>query len=247
MDTTLDAFLGGKLQAYQPKFGYRSATDPVFLAAACPAVAGQSVLELGCGVGVASLCLLARVDVNLTGLEFQTAYVGLAKKNAILNGFEMTVLEGDIAEVPAVLRSKSFDHVMMNPPYYPKGGGTEARDEGREFANRECLDLSVWIDVAARRLRPKGWLTIIILAERLCDVLIGLGNRFGAIEIVPLTARAGRDAGRVIIRARKGARAPMRLLAPFVIHDGDQHGFDGANFTKNAEDILRNGAAFLAQ
>jgi len=244
MKTTLDAFLGGKVQVHQPKEGYRAATDPVFLAAACPATSGQSALELGCGVGVASLCLLTRIDVVVTGLELQPEYVSLARQNAALNHVEMTVVEGDIADLPAPLRASGFDHVIANPPYYPKGAGTPADDAGREFANREILDLSVWIDVAARRLRPKGWLTMIILAERLQELLVALDGRFGAVEIIPLSARHGRDAGRIILRARKGAKSPLRIRAPFIIHDGPVHAGDGVDFSQKAEEILRFGAAF---
>ena len=35
--TTEDLFLGGRVRLRQPRGGYRAATDPVFLAAACPA------------------------------------------------------------------------------------------------------------------------------------------------------------------------------------------------------------------
>ena len=54
-DVTEDAFLGGKLHLKQPRRGYRAGVDPVLLAAAVPAQAGQSVLDLGCGVGAAAL------------------------------------------------------------------------------------------------------------------------------------------------------------------------------------------------
>ena len=80
---THDAFLCGKLHLWQPKHGYRAATDAVLLAAACPAVAGQSVLDLGCGVGAASLCLASRVaGLVQTGLELQEDYAALARQNA---------------------------------------------------------------------------------------------------------------------------------------------------------------------
>ena len=46
-----DQFLGGRLMVAQPKTGYRAGVDPVLLAASVPAVRGESVLELGCGVG----------------------------------------------------------------------------------------------------------------------------------------------------------------------------------------------------
>ncbi|MEM6466501.1 MAG: methyltransferase, partial [Pseudomonadota bacterium] len=42
-----DAYLGGRVQITQPAKGYRAGTDPVLLAAAVPALAGQTVLELG--------------------------------------------------------------------------------------------------------------------------------------------------------------------------------------------------------
>ena len=61
MQVSVDGFLGGQLRLAQPKIGYRAGVDPVLLAAACPAQRGQEVLELGCGVGVASLCLGRRV------------------------------------------------------------------------------------------------------------------------------------------------------------------------------------------
>jgi tRNA1Val (adenine37-N6)-methyltransferase len=97
-DLTRDAFLGGRLHVWQPKQGYRAGTDPVFLAAACPAQAGDSVLELGCGVGVASLCLGARVSgLTLTGIERQGDYAALARRNAEEAGLKLEVVEADIA------------------------------------------------------------------------------------------------------------------------------------------------------
>ena len=66
---TRDAMLGGKVQIWQPREGYRAGTDPVLLAASVEARAGQSVLELGCGGGAALCCLGARVPgVRLAGL-----------------------------------------------------------------------------------------------------------------------------------------------------------------------------------
>ncbi|HEY9537406.1 MAG TPA: methyltransferase, partial [Kiloniellaceae bacterium] len=47
---TEDAFLGGRVKLRQPEVGYRAAIDPVLLAAAVPAVAGERVADLGCGV-----------------------------------------------------------------------------------------------------------------------------------------------------------------------------------------------------
>ena len=53
--------LGGRVKLRQPVAGYRVAIDPVFLAAAVPATAGDRILDIGCGAGAASVCLAARV------------------------------------------------------------------------------------------------------------------------------------------------------------------------------------------
>ena len=80
-DLSDDKFLMGRLRLLQPLRGYRAATDPVLLAAACPATPGQSVLDLGCGAGAAALCLATRVPgLALAGLEVQPEYADLAAR-----------------------------------------------------------------------------------------------------------------------------------------------------------------------
>lgn len=240
-DLSDDGFLGGRLQILQPRTGYRAATDPVLLAAACPARPGQSVLELGCGAGVASLCLGARVPgLVQTGLERQPAYAALARQNAARNALALTVAEGDVARMPAALRHP-FDHVIANPPWFAPSSGTAAADPGREAANREQTPLSLWIDAATRRLAPGGWLTLIHEAARLPDLLAAIDARLGTLALLPLAPRAGRPATRVILRARKGGRAPFRLLAPFVLHEGPAHDGDRDSFAPAAQAVLRHG------
>lgn len=240
---TQDLFLGGRLRLSQPRHGYRAATDPVLLAAACPARAGQSVLELGCGVGAASFCLGWRVaGLHLHGLERQADYAELAHHNARVTGIGLTVHLGDLTAMPVALR-RGFDHVIANPPFLAPGSGTPARDDGREQAQREETPLAEWLLAARRRLHPGGWLTLIQLAERLPDVLAGLAG-FGAVTVLPLAARVGRPAGRVIVRARKGGRGPFRLLAPFVLHAGACHTGDREDYTPAARAVLRDAAGF---
>lgn len=243
-DLSCDSFLGGRLRIWQPKQGYRAAMDPVLLAAAVPALAGQCVLELGCGVGVASLCLGVRIGgLTLTGLELQHSYAELARRNADANGQAMSVFEGDLDRPPKDLRSLSFDHVIANPPYFAARNGTPATDAGRERAQREATPLAAWMDAALRRLRPGGHLTVIQAAERLPDLMRALDGRAGDMSVLPVAPRVGRPAGRVILRARKGGRGAFRLLPPFVLHDGTAHLRDGDDLTPAARAILRDGAA----
>lgn len=244
-DLSDDKFLMGRLRLLQPVKGYRAATDPVLLAAACPAQPGQSVLDLGCGAGAASLCLGARVPgVVLAGLEVQPAYADLARRNAARNGQEMEVQEGDLTEMPKALR-RGFDHVIANPPYY-NAGGSPSPVAVRDRAVRVDTPIAAWVTAASARLEPGGWLTMIFATPCLPEALAALAPKMGSALVLPLAPREGREAPRVILRARKGGRAAFRLLAPFVIHDGAVHDGDRESYTPAANAILREGADLSA-
>lgn len=241
-----DAFLCGRLHLWQPKKGYRAATDPVLLAAACPAQAGDSVLDLGCGAGAAALCLAARVPgVHLAGLELQPAYAALARRNAAENGVVMQVECGDLAQMPAVLR-RDFQHVIANPPYYP-AGGTPSPIAARATALQVDTPLGDWVQAAARRLAPGGWLTLICGADGLPAVLAAMGTKMGSASVLPLQPREGRPALRILLRARKGGKGRFRLLAPLVMHQGAAHDDDRENYTARASAVLRGGESLSAE
>lgn len=242
-DITHDRFLGGRLTLAQPRRGYRAGVDPVLLAASVPAKPGESVLDLGCGVGAAALCLGRRVaGLRLTGVERQADYAALARDNAARNGLDFTVHTADLTDLPETVRAESFDHVIMNPPYYLAQHATKSADSGRAGALFEETPLALWIEVATRRLTPGGLLTVIQKAERLQGVLAALPDRLGSVLVQPLASRPGRDASLVLLRARKGGRSAFRLAAPILMHAGDAHLTDGDDYRPKISAVLRAGA-----
>jgi len=79
-------------------------------------------------------------------------------------------------------------------------------------------------------LRP----LLVILAIALAGLMLGGASawyvierpqRFGAITVLPLTPRPGEAASRVLVRAIKGSRAPLTLLASRSLHDAQGRGF----------------------
>ena len=210
-----------------------------------PARGGDRVLEVGCGAGAALLCLGVRVPgLALAGLELQPAYAALARDNAARNGLPAEIWEGDAARPPAGLRAQSFDHALFNPPFHGARGATAPADAGRAAAHMDAGGvLAAFADCALRRLRPRGSVTVIHRAEALDAVLAALAPRVGDLRILPLAPRAGRPAGRVLVRGRKGAKGPLLLLPPLVIHAGAAHLEGGAGFTPAARAVLERAAA----
>ncbi|MBE0412329.1 methyltransferase [Yoonia sp.] len=243
-DLTCDDFLGGRVRAWQPRRGYRAGVDPVLLAAAVIAKPGQSVLELGCGVGVASLCLAARVPgLDLKGVELQPTYADLARRNAVENAAVFDVVTADLRALPADLRQKRFDHVIMNPPYFDRRAGTAATDPGRDTALGGETPLVDWLDIGTRRLGPKGYLTLIQRVERLPEVLTALSGRLGSLMVCPIAGRKNRPPELFLLQARQEGRAAFRLAPALIMHDGTSHQGDQESYTAAVQSVLRHGAS----
>jgi signal peptide peptidase SppA len=204
-DTTADRLLGGRVRLLQPREGYRVAIDPVLLAAAVEAKPGEHVIDLGCGVGAAALCLLARLPgLTATGLERDPATAEIARANAAANGAALEVVEGDAAAPPPLAPA---DWVISNPPYHDAAASDPSPQPHRAASTIGTLPLAAWLESARRLLKPRGQLAVICRADRLDALLGGLGG-FGAVRLVPLWPKAGAPAKRILVLARLGRRTP---------------------------------------
>ena len=246
--TTVDAFLGGRINVVQPRGGHRAGSDAVFLAAAVPARADERVLDVGSGVGVAGLCLLARVPLlEVTAVEIDEDLCALADKNAERNGVSanFTIINADVmgsakAHRAAGLVREGYDHVIANPPFYAEGSVRVAPDKARATAHVMGVGaLAAWVRFLGSNAAPKGRLTLIHRAEALGELLRLLEGRFGDVTVFPLFPKRGDPASRIIVQGRKGSRAETKLLQGLVLHEAD------GSYTEAAEAVLRGGEALL--
>src|SRR6185295_12724872 len=144
------------------------------------------------------------------GVERETNMAELARENVALNAMTQRI---EIATGDALDRHASygvFDGVFLNPPFDADGEGVSP-DETRIHATITDASIAAWIAALANRLKGGAALTLIHRAAKLAEILSAIEGRLGGPEIIPIRPNANQPAKRVIVRARKGSRAPLRL------------------------------------
>jgi SAM-dependent methyltransferase len=93
----------------------------MLLRALLPPVGGR-VLEVGCGRGIALPVLAERLrPASLVGVDVDPALVAIARRQMSASALDVTVLEGDVRELP--FDDGSFDLVIDFGTCYHVGGG----------------------------------------------------------------------------------------------------------------------------
>ena len=239
---TEDRLLGGRVRLRQPARGYRAGVDAALLAAACDAAPGERVLEAGCGPGGALIAAaLRRPGARFTGVERAAEAWSLAQENVALNGLSerVEVIAGDVGEPFSRLRLSPFDAVLANPPFFDDPGALRAPAPEKEEAWMAERGLAAWTGFLLKAVREGGSITLIHRADRVADILSQLAPKAGSFQVRQVHPFADQAAKRVLVRAVKTGKAPLKLLPALVLHE------QGRKHTCQAEAILR-GEADLA-
>ncbi len=241
---TFSHLLSGRVKLAQPVKGYRAGMDAALLAAACAGICGEkprfmTAFEPGSGAGAALLSLKARCPhLRLTGLEREADYAELARANVMANAADdVTILTGDVARGFRTLAHDRVDLVLCNPPYFDDPDQLRAPHEAKRPAWIADDGLLAWLDFAMAAVKDGGEIVFIHRADRLGDLLGGLSARCGSFMIRPIQPFADKDSKRVLVRAQRLGKAPLRLLPPLVLHDGGAR-----KHTDEVESILRGEA-----
>jgi tRNA1(Val) A37 N6-methylase TrmN6 len=243
---TEDAFLGGQLRLRQLKSGHRAGHDAMLLAAATAAQSGHRVVDFGAGVGAAGLAVAKRVTgIKLVLVEIDATLARLAHDNAGLNAIAadtlvLDVTSGTEAFTAAGLAPDSADIVLMNPPFNDPARHRASPEKAREIAHvATAATLESWIHAARRTLKSGGVLTLIWRADGLAQVLAALDRGFGSVAILPVHGDPTAPAIRIIVRATKGGRAPMRIHPALMLND------ESAVPNKEVQEILAGKGVLL--
>ena len=242
--TTVDAFLGGLVEAVQPATGHhRAGLEAVLLAASLPATTRGTVIDLGAGVGVAGFCTAARcreanvILVERDALAVECARAARARPGNAAFAARVEIVETDIEKREGLAPGLAHA-IIFNPPFRDPSAASASPERARASAHmlREG-GLDPWFRAAAGLLGSGGTAIVIFAADGIEKVLAAAKGRFGALDVLPIAPRAGALAHRILVRGIKGNRAPLRLLPPMILH-----GTTGNGFLPEIEAILRDGS-----
>lgn len=246
-----DAFHRGKFWLIQPtRSGHRAGMDAMMLAAAVPSAFAGRLADFGAGAGAAGLAVAARcASASVVLVENAPEMLDCANRTLADLGNASVAERASILSASVTLTGKarneagltdnSFDYVVMNPPFNaPDDRATPDTLKRAAHVGHDGL-LESWIRSAAAVVKPRGGLAVIVRPEALPDLLSAMNGRFGGAAIMPIHPRDDKAAIRIIVRAMRGSRAPLRLCPPLFLHES------GSDRFCERADTINNGLASL--
>lgn len=225
-EETIDELKSFDLRVIQPLRGYRFSLDPLLLCAFAGIRDGDEAIDLGTGCGVIPLVLARSAPTSrLLGLECQEAMARLAERNVALNGLteRVAISHGDVVDVRKLLPVSSFDLVLANPPYRPRGTGRISSLPGRDVARHESTaGLADFLAAAKYLVRPAGRICFIYHTSRLPELFAVAAE----LKLTPLRLRlvhgnCDAEARMVLLELVKGRKGELVVAPPLIVYGED--------------------------
>jgi tRNA1(Val) A37 N6-methylase TrmN6 len=233
LEVTRDALLRGRLPLYQPRAGYRTNVDSLWLAAFARGVRPAShAIDLGAGVGAVGLATLVMgVAERATLVDLDPDLVELARRNC--EGFAAEARIVDLERRLPTELAAQFDLVVANPPYgdprdvlSPDPKRARARTAGENT-------LPGFVRAARAALGAKGRACFVYSARdlaRLLELLAESGLEPKRMRLVH--PRASEPARVALVEAKPARPGGLRVESPLVAMNDD------GSWTAEARSIL---------
>lgn len=229
--------LDGRVKLLQQAGGLRASSDTVLLAAAVDMAQGDTLLDMGCATGGVGLCVFERLSIpqsQLTGVDIQPELIELAQQNAP----DASFICADVTK-PDMFADQSFDHIVINPPYFEIGKKHANPDAARDIAFNTD-DFEGWMKSALRWVKHGGSVSVIHKAEALNSILNFAAGRFGDIQIWPVYSNPTKPAIRVIVNMKRNRKSPTIIHPPITLFDenGDES-TQSKSILRSAKSLIR--------
>lgn len=188
-----------------------------------------NILDLCTGNGVIPLFLTRRSESAITGVELQDRLYDMAVRNVELNQVadQVTILRGDLKDMPNQLGHGKYDVVTCNPPYFPTPKEQEHNlNEHLAIARHEIhctLEDVVWS--CSKLVRPGGKVSMVHRPGRFIEIIeLFRKYRLEPKRIQFVYPREGKEANMLLIEGARDGKPDVKMLPPlFVYNDANEY------------------------
>ncbi|MEK5440162.1 tRNA1(Val) (adenine(37)-N6)-methyltransferase [Fredinandcohnia sp. FSL W7-1320] len=237
-DERLDHLLAENLRIIQSPSVFAFSLDTVLLArfVYVPIQKGK-IIDLCTGNGVIPLLLSRRSKAEVTGVEIQERIYDMAKRNIEYNKLstQLSVIHGDIKDMPNQLGRGKFDVVTCNPPYFPTPKADEMnQNEYLKIARHEIYcTLEDVVRVSSELVKQGGKVAFVHRPGRLMDILTLMRQyRIEPKRLQFVYPRLGKEANTILVEGIKFGKADLKILPPLYVYDEQNE------YTKEIRKIL---------
>lgn len=237
-DERLDYLLAEDLRIIQSPSVFSFSLDAVLLSrfVSVPHHKGN-IVDLCSGNGVIPLFLSARTKANIIGVELQERLFDMAQRSISYNCLEqqITMIHGDVKEIPQLLGIEKYDVVTCNPPYFLAHEASDKNvSEHYAIARHEIyLTLEEAVMSASRLLKQGGKAAFVHRPGRLLDIVTAMrANRLEPKRIRFVYPKRGKEANTLLIEAIKDGKPDLKILPPLYVYEDDD------TYTKEVSEIL---------
>lgn len=186
---------------------------------ALPSTPCASLLDLGCGTGIAALAAAAGCAGHAWAVDIAARSTRFTEFNALLNGIaNVTVLQGDVYGPVA---GQTFDRIVAHPPFMPKLQATlifaDGGEDGEQITRRVVAGLG-------DHLRPGGRLYCRCLAtdrkdapleQRVREMLGAAAPHFDVLVLARKTMPATQFFCQLLARGEVSAEAYAKQMGVY--------------------------------
>jgi len=237
-DERLHHLLAEYLRIIQSPSVFAFSLDTVLLArfVYVPIQKGK-IIDLCTGNGVIPLLLSRRSKAEITGVEIQERIYDMARRSIQYNELsnQLSVIHGDIKDMPEKLGHGKYDVVTCNPPYFPTPNPDEInKNEHLAIARHEIYcTLEDCIRVSSQLVRQGGKVAFVHRPGRLMDILTLMRQyRIEPKRLQFIHPRFGKEANTILVEGIKDGNADLKILPPLYVYD------ESNEYTKEIRTIL---------
>lgn len=222
-DETLDSWGKGAVRIIQKKTGYRFSVDSLILSEFVQIRERSRILDLGTGSGILAILLARSYPLSrIVALELSSEFIDLAGRNILLNQLQdrISLIQGDLCQLPDFIKEGRFDAVISNPPYRPLQTGRINPNPQKAIARHEIrVNLINLLKAVAHGLKIGGKWFVIYPAWRLVSLLtLSRQQRLEPKKIRLVHSLPDKEAEWVLMEAVHQGREELKILPALTVY-----------------------------